>query len=109
LLTDPDNRQGGVLTAAGKAFTRVQTWMHGTMVGTTTKRPCIADRHGTYTCLIRYAHGVGRVYWNPYRTAKIKMVRSARHKTNEYGTTTAAHGGKRLKVTYRPILVKSKR
>ena len=39
----------------GCAFTRVQAWMAGTLVGTTTKRPCIADKNGTYTCLIQYA------------------------------------------------------
>ena len=54
LLTDPDDRTAGILTPAGLAFQRVQSWMAGTLVGTATKRPCITDRKGTYTCLIRY-------------------------------------------------------
>jgi hypothetical protein len=109
LLTDPADRPAGDLLPAGRAFTRVQQWMHGTMVGTASKRPCIVDRHGTYTCLIKYAKGVGRVYWNPYRSAKVRLVNSATRKVSELGRTSKAHGGARLKVNYQPILVKSSR
>ena len=28
-------------------------------------QPCAKDRAGTYTCVIKYAEGVRRVYWNP--------------------------------------------
>jgi hypothetical protein len=109
-MTDPTDRAAGTLLPAGRAFTRVQAWMRGgTLVGTTTKRPCITDRKGTYTCLIRYANGVGRVYWNPYHGARVRLVKSATNKINEYGTTTRAHGGTRLKISYMPVLVKSKR
>jgi polysaccharide biosynthesis protein PslG len=109
LLTDPTDRAAGTLTPAGVAFTRVQGWMKGTMVGTTTKRPCIADRHGTYTCLITYAHGVGRVYWNPFRSATVQLVRSASRKTNQYGATSRARGGSKLKVNFMPVLVRSRK
>jgi hypothetical protein len=109
LLTDPSNRAAGLLTAAGVAFTRIQSWMHGTLIGTTSKRPCITDKHGTYTCLVRYAHGVGRVYWNPYKTGKVKLAPTASKKVNEYGVTSRAKGGSTLKVNYKPVLVKSKR
>jgi hypothetical protein len=109
-MTDPVDRAAGTLLPAGRAFTRVQSWMRGgTLVGTTSKRPCITDKNGTYTCLIRYGTSVGRVYWNPYRTAKVRLVTSAKRKTNEYGTSTRVHGGKLLKVSYMPVLVKSKR
>jgi hypothetical protein len=107
LLTDPTNRAGGVLTPAGKAFARVETWMKGTLVGTTTKRPCTTDRHGTYTCEVRYAHGIGRIYWNPFKTGKVKLVASAKTKVDEYGTSSKAKGGSMLKVNYMPVLVKS--
>jgi hypothetical protein len=107
LLTDPSRPDDGVRTAAGRAFTRVQGWMKGTLVGTTTKRPCIRDRHGTYTCTIRYAHGKGRVYWNPYHRAEVRLVASASRKVNEYGVGSRARGGSRLKVDYRPVLVRS--
>jgi polysaccharide biosynthesis protein PslG len=109
LLTDPDDRAAGILTPAGLAFRRVQQWMAGTLVGTATKRPCIADRNGTYTCLIRYAKGVGRVYWNPYRTAKVTLATSATKKIDEYGVSRTAKGGSRLKVGAKPVLVKSRK
>jgi hypothetical protein len=108
LLTDPTQRTAGILTPAGVAFTRIQTWMNGTLIGTTSKRPCIADKNGTYTCVVKYANGYGRIYWNPTRSAKVSLVRSATKKVDEYGVTTRAKGGSRLKVTYKPVLVKSK-
>jgi hypothetical protein len=109
LLTDPANRAGGVLTPAGKAFTRIESWMKGTLVGTATKQPCSTDRHGTYTCEIRYAHGVGRVYWNPYAAATVKLVRTAKTKVDEFGRSSKARGGAKLKVSYQPVLVTSSR
>jgi hypothetical protein len=109
LLTDPRNQSAGTRTPAGLAFTRIRAWMRGTLVGTATHRPCLTDRRGTYTCKIRYAHGVGRVYWNPYRTAKVRLVRSAHRLVNEYGARSRVDGGQKLRVTYRPVLVKSRR
>ena len=107
LLTDPDDPASGSLLPAGRAFTRVQSWMRGTLVGTTAKRPCIRDKHGTYTCTIRYAEGTGRVYWNPYHRAKVRLVKSAKTKIDQYGDRSKARGGSRLKVSYRPVLVRS--
>ena len=109
LLTDPTDQAAGTLLPAGFAFSRVQSWMKGTLIGTTTKRPCIRDKHGTYTCTIQYANGVGRVYWNPYSKARVTLVKSAKKKVDEYGVTTPAAGGSRLKVNYQPVLVRSRR
>jgi len=107
LLTKPTDRAAGALTPAGKAFTRVQSWMAGTLVGTATKRPCAADRRGTYTCVIRYRNGMGRVYWNPYRTAVVTLVHSATKKVDELGVTHRVKGGTKLKVGANPVLVRS--
>jgi hypothetical protein len=112
LLTRPAPavRSKGILTPAGRAFTRIQGWLKGgTLIGTTTRRPCLEDRHGTYTCTIRYARGTGRVYWNPYRQAKITLVKSARTKIDQYGVTGHARGGSRLRVGPQPVLVRSKK
>jgi hypothetical protein len=107
LLTDPTDRPAGDLTPAGQAFTRIESWMKGTLIGTATRQPCVTDRHGTYTCEVKYRHGVGRIYWNPTHSAKVKLVRSARTKVDEYGATGKAKGGSKLKVSYQPVLVKS--
>jgi hypothetical protein len=109
LLTDPSNRAAGTLTPAGVAFTRVQKWIRGTLVGTSTKRPCATDSHGTYTCVVKYARGIGRIYWNPYRSARVRLVPSATKRVNEYGSATRARGGQRMKVSYQPVLVRSRR
>jgi polysaccharide biosynthesis protein PslG len=109
LLTDPVNRAAGTLLPPGRAFTRVQGWMKGTLIGTTTKAPCIKDRHGTYTCTVKYSSGMGRIYWNPYKSAKVTLVRSARKKIDEYGASSRAKGGTKLKVNDKPVLVKSTR
>ncbi|HEY3528603.1 MAG TPA: hypothetical protein VGK78_05590 [Nocardioides sp.] len=109
LLTDPRHRAAGTLTRAGKAFTMVQKWMNGTMIGTTTQRPCIKNRQGTYTCKIKYATRVGRIYWNPFKTVKVRLVSTATRKTNENGVTSRVTGGSRIKVNFKPVLVKSKR
>jgi hypothetical protein len=108
LLTDPSNRASGTLTPAGLAFQRIQQWMKGTLVGTATKRPCSVDRHGSYTCVVAYAHGMGRIYWNPYRTAKVAVVKSAQQRVNEYGAGTRVKGGTKITVSFEPVLVRSR-
>ena len=107
LMTDPTDPAAGTLTPAGRAFTRIQSWMAGTLVGTRTKAPCAADRKGTYTCLVQYKSGVGRIYWNPLKTVKVTLVKSATSRVTELGATAKAKGGTRLTVDYRPVLVRS--
>jgi hypothetical protein len=108
LLTDPSNQDAGTVTAAGKAFTRVQAWLKGgTLVGTAKKAPCIKDTHGTYTCTISYAKGSARVYWNPYGHGQVKVSSTAKHKVDEYGATSKIKGGSKLRVGFQPVLVRS--
>ena len=109
MLTDPDNRAAGTRTPAGWAYTRIQSWMRGTLIGTTTERPCAANKAGAYTCVIEYASGVGRVCWNPWRTSTVTLVPSAHHKVSEAGTSAKVRGGSKLKVGYQPVLVRSAR
>jgi hypothetical protein len=106
-LTKPAQRFEGILTPAGRAFTRVQSWMAGTLVGTSSKRPCATDKHGTYTCVVQYAKGMGRIYWNPTKTVKVKVVRSAKTRVDELGHSTSVKGGKKITVSYAPVLVRS--
>jgi hypothetical protein len=109
LLTDPSQPSAGVRTPAGLALGRIESWMKGTLIGTTRKQPCITDANGTYTCTVRYASGMGRIYWNPYSSARVRLVTSARKKVDEFGTTAKVKGGTKLKVHYAPVLVRSKR
>ena len=65
-------------TLAGKAFDLAQSWLSGAkLVGASTSaKPCAKDRAGTYTCVIKYAGGVRRVYWNPSKKVKVTTVKS---------------------------------
>jgi hypothetical protein len=103
-LTSP----AGGLTPAGQAFYRIQSWMHGTLVGTPTARPCGKDRHGTYTCVVRYRRGVGRIYWNPRHPVRVTTVRSASSWVSELGVVHRLRHGARLKVGEDPVLVRSR-
>jgi len=106
-LTDPAN--GSTLTLAGKAFYLVQRWMKGTLVGPSrSAQPCTVNSAGTYTCVIRYADGVRRVYWNPTKSVKVRVARSATFSENVYGVKKAVKGGSVKTVDYRPLMVRSK-
>jgi polysaccharide biosynthesis protein PslG len=109
LLTDPNQRSTEPLTPAGQAFGRIQGWLDGALVGTTSTAPCAHDIHGTYTCLIRYPDGsVGRVYWNAYGSRLVTLSSTAQTIEDEHGTKTAVTAGqKTLQVDYKPVLVRS--
>ena len=98
------------MSLAGDAFYRVQKWLKGgTLVGTPTARPCAKDRHGTYTCVIRYDRThVGRVYWNPTKSVKKTTVKSTRSWESGLGAHHTVKHKVTLKVNYLPTLVRSR-
>ncbi len=106
LMADP----AGTPTLAGKSFALAQAWMVGGALKGASRSalPCSKDRAGTYTCVITYAGGVRRVYWNPTKRVKVTTVRTAKFKVGIYGTRTKIAGGSRVKVDYRPVMVRSK-
>ena len=100
----------GVPTLAGRAFGLARSWMvGGTLVGPSkAAKPCVRDRAGTYTCVITYAGGVRRVYWNPTKKVTVKTAKSATFKVGVFGKRTKIKGGSRQSVDYRPLMVRSK-
>lgn len=108
LLTDP--RDGRTLTLAGKALGLARSWMlGGTMVGPSrSAAPCSVDGRGTYTCVITYANGVRRVYWNPTKKVTIRTARSATFMQGVYGVKKKIKGGSTKTVDFRPVMVRSK-
>lgn len=105
LLTSPTN--SGSLRPAGKAYLRIQQWMHGTLLGTRTGPPCRTDRHGTYTCVVKDSSGVRRIYWNPFHRAKVRLASNAHHKTTEFGVRDRVKPRSTLAVNYKPVMVSS--
>lgn len=100
----------GTPTLAGKAFGLAQAWLvGGTLRGANrTARPCARSSAGTYTCVITYAKGVRRVYWNPNHKVTVTTARSATYRVGVYGVRTKVKGGVRIRVDYRPVMVRSK-
>lgn len=107
-LTDPAD--GSTRTLAGRAVGLVRGWMvGGRLVGPSKSAlPCAKDRAETYTCVITYARGVKRVYWNPTKRVKIKTVKSAKFLVTVYGKKKRISGGSSKFVDYRPVMVRSK-
>ena len=92
------------VTPAGKAFGVVRSWLlNSRMVG------CSRNRAGTYTCLISYASGKKRVYWNPSRNVYVRTAKSATWKQGVGGAKSRVRGGQRLRVGPSPVLVRSRR
>lgn len=103
LLTDPDN--SAKVTAAGRAYAMVQRWMHGRLVGKPGKKPCARNSRGTYTCVVTDGSGTRRIYWNPSHKAIVRVAKTARHKTDVFGTTKPVKGGSTITVNYAPVMV----
>jgi hypothetical protein len=103
LLSQPNDPTQ--VTPAGKAFALVQKWMHGTLVGSGSARPCAKDRHGTYTCVVRDSSGTRRIYWNPRHRATVRLAANARHAQGILGAVSKVTRGSKLTVGYRPVMV----
>jgi hypothetical protein len=93
------------LTPAGRAYVRAQEWMHGTLLAAKGHRPCAQDRHGTYHCVVQDSSGKRHIYWNPYRSAKVKLPRGVHDQEGVLGGTSAVTPGHTLKVGYKPVMV----
>ncbi len=109
-LVDPADPVNGQVTLGGRAFDLAQAWLLGGKLKGASKKakPCAKDSAGTYTCVITYPRGVRRVYWNPTKKVRVTTVRSAKYKVGVYGARSRIKGGSRLKVDYRPVMVRSK-
>jgi hypothetical protein len=103
LLTDPDDSTR--VTAAGRAYAMVRTWMHGTLRGRPGRSPCPRDAHGTYHCVASDATGTRHIYWNPFHRARVKLPAYVRHRQGVLGRTGTVAGGSRITVDFRPVMV----
>jgi hypothetical protein len=102
-LTDPDDPTSP--TPAGRAYARVEDWMHGRLIGSPGHRPCATDRHGTYTCVISDSTGSRYVYWNPFRAATVRLPRGVHEKQGVLGAVSPVQPRSTLKVGFKPVMV----
>jgi hypothetical protein len=103
LLTNPNDSTE--VTAAGRAYTRAQRWMHGTLLGTSKHPPCPTDRHGTYTCVVKDSSGKRYIYWNPFHGAKVRLPKGVHHLEGVLGGNDTVKPRSTLKVSYKPVMI----
>jgi hypothetical protein len=103
LLTDPDNT--AQVTKAGRAYARAQVWMHGTLLGSRGHRPCPKDRHGTYRCVVKDSSGKRYIYWNPFRSAGVRVPKGVHHLEGVLGGKSPVTPRSKLKVGFKPVMV----
>jgi polysaccharide biosynthesis protein PslG len=101
LLTDPDNTSR--VTPAGRAYARAQDWMHGRLIGPPGTRPCQKNRHGTYMCVVKDPGGIRRIYWNPYGTGRVRLVKGVHHLQGVLGKVSTVSGST-ITVGGRPVM-----
>ena len=92
---------GVTTTPAGKAYSRVETWLIGQKVVS-----CVRDRRShVYTCTLSRAGHRGWILWVPSGTKSVPAPASARRVQSMTGSVRATHHGKRIKVTSAPVWV----
>jgi polysaccharide biosynthesis protein PslG len=102
LLSTPGNPAH--VTTAGHALVRAQRWMHGQLLGSTGRAPCVKDRHGTYRCVVRDASGTRRIYWNPFRSAQVTLAGGAHHLVGVLGGVATVHPHAKIRVGRAPVM-----
>jgi len=102
LLTDPDDSTK--VTAAGRAYALVRTWLHGTLRGRPGHSNCPRDRHGTYHCVVADSTGTRHIFWNPFARAHVRLPAYVRHWQGVLGRTGSVVGGSRVAVDFRPVM-----
>jgi hypothetical protein len=93
------------LTAAGRAYVRAQERMHGTLIGGKGHPPSAKDRRGTYHCVVKDSSGKRHIYWNPYRSAKVRLPKGVHDLEGVLGSTSTVRPHSVLKVGYKPVMV----
>jgi hypothetical protein len=55
--------------------------------------------------VVQDSSGKRHIYWNPYRSAKVKLPRGVHDQEGVLGGTSAVTPGHTLKVGYKPVMV----
>lgn len=106
LLSDPSSPDQ--VSPAGEAMATASGWLHGRLTGTHGQAPCAQDEKGTYTCIVHYAGGVRRIYWNPQRGVRVPIPPNADYRQGSSGgRVSVGRGTTSLRVGFRPVMVNS--
>jgi hypothetical protein len=95
-------------TAAGRAMATTEAWLRGRLVGLGGHRPCAHDGKGTFACIVRYADGVRRIYWNPRHGIDVRVRADATTRQSASGETQVlSRSTTTIRVGPRPVMVDS--
>jgi hypothetical protein len=75
------------------------------MLGSKGHRPCPKDRHGTYRCVVKDSSGKRYIYWNPFRSAKVRLPKGVHHLEGVLGGKSTVAPRSRLKVGFKPVMI----
>jgi hypothetical protein len=96
------------ITPAGQALGTARAWLQGRLVGTDGRQPCPRDSEGTYSCIVRYATGVRRIYWNPTQTVRVPLrADAAYHQTGLGNRKAVGRADTTVQVGLQPVMVDS--
>jgi polysaccharide biosynthesis protein PslG len=96
------------ITPAGQAIGTARAWLQGRLVGTDGRQPCPRDSEGTYSCVVRYATGVRRIYWNPTQTVRVPLRADAAYRQTGLGNRTrVGRADTTVQVGFQPVMVDS--
>jgi hypothetical protein len=95
---------GTSLTAAGRSFGVVRSWILGTRAA-----GCHRARNGTYTCTFKAGKSVRRAVWNPSRTTKVVAPKTTSSYRTADGRSHRTKAGRKIKVGAVPVLLLGRR
>src|SRR5262249_39545823 len=103
LLTSPGRWDD--IRPAGRALTTAEHWLRGRLVAHGARRPCTADRRGTFACVVRFAGRTRTIYWNPHRRVTVHVRDAVSRQTQDGRTSVLSGKVSRVRVGYRPVAV----
>lgn len=96
-MTDP----AGQVLAPGRSYEVVHGWLNGTDF-----RGCSVGKNGVWACVARAHHETRRIYWKVRGRAVLAVPRAVRRVEDQNGERVS---GRKVAVTYRPVMVASRR
>jgi len=99
-------RDNGERLRPARSYDAVHAWLSGTRF-----RGCSQRSNGVWVCTARESsRDVRRIYWKPHgKAVRITTPRSTRQVQNQAGRQIAGRGSRGMDVTFRPIMVQSRR
>ena len=94
----------GAALPTATSYEVVRTWLNATDF-----KGCVTNKSGLWTCTAKAGPEVRRIYWKPSGSATIKTPSSTLRLENQDGAVSTRVGAYTTRVTYKPIMVASRK